>query len=303
MSYMQPAMITEEVARSQIQTSSQTIQNAIDNLAGESAAFDTIVFRKEAEYAKHIIARSMSKDPRKNQNKLFMCTQNSIYDSIRQIVDTGLTLNPKADHAYLIPRKNYMTGELECTFEPSYKGLIHAAIQGKCIKHATATVIYKQQINSGEFVYNGPNAEPTFNNLNPFHDYPDADIAGAICTAFLENGGVITTNMKRSEIEKARKAAGNTPAWRDWFSEMCCKCVVRRASKYWPSPDTDSRFFRALDLLKTYDQGIYSKQAESEAPILNQERLNAPEGGKKTLHAPAQKAQGIHQLTAMLQGG
>ncbi len=268
MSYMQPAVITKEVAEQNILTSFQTIDNAKGQFELVANAYGQMAFAHEAEFAKQIIQRSYTGVPNKDKFSLVCCTQQSIYNAVAQVADLGLSLNPKLDHAYLLPRRNTHTGDLECTLEPSYKGLIHLAIEGGAISHVTATVVNKADVDSGAFVYNGPSAEAVFKGIDPFNPPTEAGIYGAICTAHLIGGGVITTIMNRADINQAREGANNSKAWKIWFSEMAIKSCIRRASKLWPKPTRDTRFIGAIDALNKLDNAEHFQTAANEPVIM-----------------------------------
>ncbi len=243
-----------------------TIDNAEAQFVKVANAFGQLNFSIEANFAKQIIVGTHTGNDNKDSKALIGCTQNSIFNAISQVAEIGLTLNPKVGHAYLLPRFNFQTGSLECTLEPSFKGLIHLAIEGGSITHCTADVVYKDDFENKRLIFKGANKEIEISDdLDPFKTQKDSDIYGAYCTAFLKEGGVITTVMRRSEIDLARSKAGpNSPAWRLWFPEMAKKSVIRRASKLWPAPKKDLRYHNAIDALQKYDNSdMYHEAANS----------------------------------------
>lgn len=71
---------------------------------------------------------------------LLNCTTESIKQAVESVALTGLSLNPKLQQAYLIPRK--VKGKLVCVLDPSYMGLITKMHDYKIAVDVFANVVY-----------------------------------------------------------------------------------------------------------------------------------------------------------------
>lgn len=68
------------------------------------------------------------------------------------------------------------------------------------------------------------------NPKNPF-DHKDADIKGAYCVIKNRRGDFIVT-LSRDEVDKARAKAKTQTIWKEWYSDMVLKTVIRKAVKF-----------------------------------------------------------------------
>jgi recombination protein RecT len=81
----------------------------------EDFGLDKVTVMKEISFALQHISKNKS---------LEKCSPESKLKSVVNISQIGLTLNPVAKEAYLVPRWNSVSGGMECCLEPSYVGLI-----------------------------------------------------------------------------------------------------------------------------------------------------------------------------------
>lgn len=177
----------------------------------------------------------------------------SVRLAMLNLAATGLTLNPAFGYAYLVPRDGGILLDI------SYRGLLKIATDSGAIAWARAECVYQ----ADSFEYMGPAAMPK-HKTNPF--VARGEIVGAYCIAKTSTGDVLTDVMDREELEKiraksdlfARKKSG---PWVEWFSEMCCKAVIKRAHKTWPQSDRMSRLVNAIDLANSAEGG-YTLNAE-----------------------------------------
>lgn len=113
------------------------------------------------------------------------------------------------------------------TYTPSYKGLRKMAIERsvKPIKNITAKVIYEGDELDEEFV----NGEAHLHYKSKFSSRKEMIGVFAVCT--FENGSEIYEVMNLDEINAIKAKSRNSGAWKDFYSEMAKKAVVRRLCK------------------------------------------------------------------------
>jgi len=152
---------------------------------------------------------------------------NSLKNAITNISAIGLSLNPAEKVAHLVPmdkRVNLMV---------SYMGLIKLATQSGSIVFAKSEIVRKND----DFELQGME-KPPLHKFNPFGDR--GEIIGCYCTAKLNSGEYMTTVMTMDEVnqvKKCSKTAGKSfSPWSSFPEQMILKTVLKRASKYWPSP-------------------------------------------------------------------
>lgn len=124
---------------------------------------------------------------------------------------------------YLIPYGSQLQ------FMPSFKGMAKMAK-----RYSTRKVkdLYSKVVREGDdFTEAIINGEPSISfTAKPFND---GDIIGVFAVCLFEDGGMIYETMSKEEVEKCRKSsnAQNSPAWRQFWSEMARKTVMRRLCK------------------------------------------------------------------------
>lgn len=178
----------------------------------------------------------------------------SVHLAMINVASTGLTLNPANGYAYLVPRDGAIVLDI------SYKGLIKIATDAGSIMWARADLVHEKD----DFTYHGPAALPQ-HKADPFRDR--GEIIGAYCIAKTCDGDILTEVMDRDELEKIRgKSSAYTKKksgpWVEWFSEMCRKAVIKRASKTWPYTDRMDRLHDAIEMANASEGGY---QVEGEA--------------------------------------
>lgn len=164
--------------------------------------------------------------------------QLSLNNALANVASIGLTLNPAAKEAYLVPR-----GGKVC-LDPGYIGLCKLATDSKAIKWVQAKPVHAQDT----FTDHGPGSKPE-------HVYeafkPRGDVVGFYCVAKLsgENDEYLTSTMTLDEVNaiKNRSPAGNRGPWKTDFNEMAKKTVIRQASKLWPKGE-NTRLAQAVQL-------------------------------------------------------
>ena len=197
--------------------------------------------------------------------RLMDCTPQSVFLACMEAATLGVVPNTLG-HGYLVPRKG--RGGMECHFMPGYRLFVDLARRSGEVKRVDADVIYEND----ECVYR-KGTDPVLQHTPKLTGDRGAPV-GAYAIAHMHDGGLQVEFMSVQEIEKARAAgSGNSPAWKDWWSEMAKKVVIKRASKLWPLAVEDQR---RLERLTRYDndaEGVGNPQTQRDTPLLG--RLQA----------------------------
>lgn len=167
--------------------------------------------------------------------------------AMHNVAAVGLSLNPALSLAYLVPRRPKQNAPMKVVLDISYKGLIQIGVEAGSIVAARPESVCK---NDG-FVYRGPFEQP-IHKFNPFESLESrGGVIGVMCIAKLPNGSDMVEPMSLADINKIRDTSsaykkGFGP-WIDWPERMQLKCVVKRASNWWPR--SSPRMAKAMDIL------------------------------------------------------
>jgi recombination protein RecT len=258
----------QELVDLQVSEVFRAVDQAETGFNDVASAFGKLSFKAEAEFARQALNLSLSAPADKARYALFNCTPESIYYAVAQVSSIGLSLNPKLQHAHLIPRFNPVSKRLECCLDFGYRGIIKLGTDSQAITHVTVTSVYPWEMAEGGFKWNGPSAMPDFGNINILDPRREKTPSGAaICISHLVSGGVQVTIMTRAELDAA-KDMSFSPSHFKWGEQMEFKSVIKRASKLWPMTSADSRVQEAIDVLNQTGAKYNSKeivQADPEA--------------------------------------
>lgn len=154
--------------------------------------------------------------------KVAMANPSSAQNAIINVAAIGITLNPAAKLAYLVPRDGGVHLDI------SYMGLLHLAQVSGAIQWGQCKLVCANDT----YESNGLDSAPT-HKYNAFGDR--GDVVGGYCTVKTAQGDYLTEEMSLAEIKQveASSKANNGP-WKKWWDEMARKTIVKRASKYWP---------------------------------------------------------------------
>jgi recombination protein RecT len=207
------------------------------------------------------------------------CTIGSILQCVMTGGQLGLDCSGVLGSAYMVPFWNSKINSYEAVFIPGYRGLIDLARRSKEIDDISANVVYSGDVFEFEL-----GATPRLKHVPNFTaERRDEDIVGAYMVAFLRgNERPHIEFMTRGDIEKTRASskgafdkAGNAKGpWRDWFSEMCRKSVVRRGIKYLPMSVEVADALLADDAAETRTE-VFSASTPERTGNLAQ-KLSAP---------------------------
>lgn len=216
----------------------------------------SIEFAREAQFAIQIIEGSTYLQGIVRQNP------NSLKAAINNIAAIGISLNPAAKLAYLVPRDGKVCLDI------SYMGMMHLAQQTGAIQWGQANLVREGDI----FELQGIGKEP-YHKYSPFSTERNTQpVVGAYVVVKTDTGDFLTECMSIEEIHAIRDRSS---AWKAWLSkktkcpwvtdegEMIKKTVVKRAAKYWPRRD---RLDQAIHHVNT-DGGEGMAQERDITPI------------------------------------
>lgn len=152
---------------------------------------------------------------------------NSLRDAIINVAACGITLNPAAQYAALVPRDGAVCLDI------MYRGLIKIATDAGSIRWAQAELVYS----TDRFVYKGKIERPS-HEANVFAKDRGV-LVGVYSLAKTADGDILVEVMSVDEVNEirdrsqyyAKKKAG---PWVTDYGEMAKKTVIKRARKTWP---------------------------------------------------------------------
>lgn len=215
-----------------------------------------LVFKREAEFAIQIVsATSFALNTATNNPQ-------SVRDAVTNVGAMGLSLNPAAKLAYLVPR------DKKICLDVSYMGLLELAVASGSVLWAKADVVRQEDT----FSLNGYDQPPS-HAYHPFATDRGA-VVGVYVVAKLANGDCITDTMTIDEVHDIR---ARSSAWKAYLAdaskknpwvtdavEMTKKTIIKRAYKTWPRTD---RLDSAVHHLNTDgQQGVDPLVVEMEVP-------------------------------------
>lgn len=223
----------------------------------ESIGLDRQTIAKELSFALQHINKS---------KQLLDCTKESKLKSVVNLANIGLTLNPAAKEAYLVPR--YVSGAMECVLEPSYVGLVKLLTDTGSVKNIVTQPVYSGdnfQMDLADFlkpIIHNPclkkNEQGVFLGV-----YSVATLPDGIRQPEWMDADSLNEIRGRSETYKAFKAGKiKSCTWETDYIEMCRKTVVRRIYKYLPRTERMSKVDDLIsieneDYTATHDQISY----------------------------------------------
>lgn len=225
------------------------VNNQVDLFRG-SLSDETVKWEKESQFAiqalqkNDYLAKIAAGNPASAQN------------AIINVAAIGITLNPAAKLAYLVPRDGGVCLDI------SYMGLLHLAMQTGSIKWGQCKLVHSKD----DYESNGLDCAPT-HKYNPFGDR--GDVVGGYCTVKTADGDYLTEEMSLQQIKEVQATSkAKKGPWVTHWSEMARKTIVKRASKYWPKVD---RLDNAIHHLNT--DGGEGIEQEPIAPSYDEEQI------------------------------
>lgn len=182
---------------------------------------------------------------------LIECAQHfpdDFVNALKNVVLTGMTLNPTLKLAYLVPYK----GKVQ--MQSSYMGKKSFAINTGLVLDIEAYLVYK----GDQFdVEQGSNAHIT-HKPNPWGSKKKEDILGGYYMIKYPNGTQQFDTMTIEEIDSIRKRSpsvgkGKQSPWDTDYTEMCKKTLINRAYKQIPKLEMSEKARAALEILNRVD--------------------------------------------------
>lgn len=228
------------------QLTTQTFEPAINRMA--ELGMDVVQIKKEISFA----IQHFNKNP-----KLLDTLPESRLAAVVNIANIGLTLNPVAKEAYLIPRWNKVMKGMECVLEPGYVGLVKLLTDAGSVVSVATNVVYENDLFKLDLA----------DNQKPVTHEPElvkakrGKIIGCYSLATLPDRSKQVEWVDVDELFKIRGRSETYSAYKDgkistctWVtdeSEMMRKTVVKRIYKYLPRTDRMNKVDEAIGLDNT----------------------------------------------------
>lgn len=230
-----------------------------------------------AELELQFIQLALSKDER--LLKASKGNPESLYNSILQAAESGLSLNPQWQEGYFVPYNMTVDGKNvpTVTFSPMYRGKKKLLISKGIVKNILTELVYEDEPWREEIV-NG--VRQITHTPNSFNRSDHNKIVGGYATIILNNNEVQFVVKGRDYFERcksasAKKMNGKTsPAWKDWFDQMCHKCLINSADSIIPKIGVNAKTTQLLNDINTNDIDFVDVTDEKETEKL-------PEAKKK----------------------
>lgn len=214
----------------------------------------------------------------------------SLYNSILQAAESGLSLNPQWQEGYFVnyPMKVDDKPVPTITFSPMYRGKKKLLIQKGIVKNITVQLVYEGELFDEEII-NG--VHKISHKPNSFDRKDHSKIVGGYAIITLPNDQIQYVVRGRDYFERckaasAKKMNGTTsPAWRDWFDGMCKKCLINAADSEIPKIGLSANDTRILGDLNTNDIDYTDVTNEQELPKLEKPKKKLNEKAYKELIA------------------
>jgi recombination protein RecT len=163
---------------------------------------------------------------------LWECSKESVFLAIMESARVGLQIDNK--EAALIPYGGH------AEFMPMVTGIIRLMLRSPGLTKVEARVVRE----GDEFEYRY--------GLDPQLEHKpvggsDREITHAYAVMWRQGAGTTFEIVTREEIEQVRGSsrAPDSPAWKNWYGEMCRKVVLKRLAKY---ADLSPEATRAIEL-------------------------------------------------------
>ena len=182
---------------------------------------------------------------------LIECAQHypdDFVNALKNVVLTGMTLNPTLKLAYLVPYKGRVA------LQASYMGKKSFAINTGLVLDVNSFLVYRGE----QFeIEQGSNAHIT-HKPNPGGSKKKEDILGGYYVIKYPNGTISFDTMGIEEIDGIRKRSpsvgkGKQSPWETDYTEMCKKTLINRAYKQMPKQDMSEKARIALEILNRVD--------------------------------------------------
>lgn len=227
----------------------------------------------------------------------------SLRNAIINVAACGITLNPAAQYAALVPRDGAVCLDI------MYRGLIKIATDMGSIRWVQAELVHA----SDKFTFRGRTDAPT-HEADVFAK-DRGGIVGVYCVAKTVDGDILTETMSVDEVNEIRdrssawksfvaKKSRSCPWDTDW-GEMAKKTVIKRARKTWPESRANSGTERLQLATELANHADGFEPLEHDAPRHSIERIVPSDGAMESLNAEDQQivASAVAQVRERLKTG
>lgn len=224
----------------------QTFQPAEKRM--QELGMDVMRVKKEISFALQLINKN---------SKLQDCTPESKISAVINVANIGLTLNPVAKEACLVPRWNNATKKNECSLEPMYPGLVKLLTDAGSVKAISAQIVYENDRFTLDLA----------DNLHPISHKPElinskkGQIIGVYAIATLMDGTRQVEWMDKEQTDAIKTRSETYAAYLQgkiksatWVTdepEMMRKTVIKRIYKYLPRTERMEQVDNAISLDNT----------------------------------------------------
>lgn len=265
--------------------------------AMQEAGFEIDRVKREISFAIQSINKSA---------QLQKCSRDSLLQAVLNVSNVGLTLNPAAKEAYLIPRWSSLTQSNEASLDPSYIGLVKLLTDTGSVKSMVCQLVYQNDKFEIDLA----------NNHSPVIHRPElsrekrGEIIGVYALATLLDGTRQVEWMDKSEVEEIRGRSETYKAfvaqkikactWVSDFGEMMRKTVIKRIYKYLPRTDRMQKIDNAIDL-DNEDYRASEKQQDFIQSLLDNSTLDEKQRQWLEMEIPTMGAKRATEVIEMLQ--
>jgi recombination protein RecT len=207
----------------------------------QDSGFSVEKVKQEISFALQLINKSQ---------QLQKCSKQSLQVAVLNISNIGLSLNPAAKEAYLIPR--YLNGQMEAVLEPGYVGLVKLLTDAGSVKSMVCQLVYEKDSFEIDLA----------NNVQPVKHKPElskskrGNITGAYALATLIDGTRQVEYMSMEDIDEIKLRSETYKAylnqkiksctWVSDYGEMARKTVIKRIYKYLPRTERMQKIDEAI---------------------------------------------------------
>jgi recombination protein RecT len=236
--------------------------------------------------------------------QLQQCSKESLMQAVLNVSNVGLTLNPAAKEAYLIPRYNSLIRGMEATLEPSYVGLVKLLTDAGSVKAMVCQLVHEGDTFEIDLA----------NNISPVTHKPNLSsrsktIIGVYALATLSDNTRQVEWMELSEVEDIRERSETYKAfkvgkiksctWASDFGEMMRKTVIKRIYKYLPRTEKAAFLDKAIDL-DNEDYKISDAQVNYLENLLQQSTMDIRQKEWLEMEIPTMGAKRASEVIEML---
>jgi len=216
------------------------------------------------------------------ENPVFeKCSLSSVLGAFFTSIELGLEPNSPMGYAYLIPYYSKKLRLYELSFQVGYRGLVELAYRSERVISIDSEPVYKQD----KFEFR-KGTKPYLNHVPDLKkEHKDEDIFAVYAIATTKQGATVFEVMNKKDIElirirSAKKSTGEFSPWKNWWTEMAKKTVVKRLMKYLPL-SSDMALAHTVDGKSEAGEAVYFDEKKKE--VSNVMEGEALENNGKTI--------------------